>query len=487
MSALHHVEVGPFALHRFASVLPQARYDAFLDLSERAATELAGRVVWNVNSTAKGGGVVELLRTLLAYARGAGVDARWAVIDGERSFFELTKRIHNHLHGFDGDGGGIGAGERELYERTLAAAGAELVPLIRPQDVVILHDPQTAGLVPAVRAAGAQVIWRCHVGLDHPNALARKAWSFLRAYVSSADAYVFSRASFAWAGLDGERIVVIHPSIDVFSPKNQELTRTQIQAILAQAGLLSGPHRGRATFTRIDGTPGRVDRRAEVLELAPLRSEDQVVLQVSRWDRLKDPVGVLEGFARHVAPNAPAHLVLAGPAVDGVADDPEQATVVAEVARAWRALPEDIRARVHVACLPVADTDENAAIVNALQRHATVVVQKSLAEGFGLTVAEAMWKQRPVVASQIGGIQDQIVAGESGLLIADPRDLTAFGTAVSALLTDRERARRIGAAAHARVHERFLGTDHLRHYFELIGRLDAARPAAAGSMAGAPA
>jgi trehalose synthase len=475
MAAVHHIEVGPLAVHRFADVLPRARYEAFLDLSERAATELAGRVIWNVNSTARGGGVAELLRSLLAYARGAGVDARWAVIDGDPEFFALTKRIHNHLHGFDGDGGGLGAGEREHYEGTLAAAARDLVPLLGGDDVVILHDPQTAGLVPAVRATGARVIWRCHVGLDQPNALARKTWSFLRDYVSLADAYVFSRASFAWGGLDPRRIVVIQPSIDVFSPKNQELSRSRMLAILGRAGLLANGHRGRATFARTDGTPGRVDRRAEVLERAPLRPEDPMVLQVSRWDRLKDPMGVLEGFVRHVAPSTEAHLVLAGPAVDSVADDPEQAAVLAQVTGAWRELPVELQARVHVACLPMVDPDENAAIVNALQHHATVVVQKSVAEGFGLTVAEAMWKHRPVVASRIGGIQDQIVEGESGLLVSDPRDLAAYGAAVCALLLDPDRARRIGAAAHARVHERFLGTDHLRHYFELIHRVDAVR------------
>ena len=187
------------------------------------------------------------------------------------------------------------------------------------------------------------------------------------------------------------------------------------------------------------------------------------------------PFGVLRGFAEHVAASTDAHLVLAGPATDSVADDPEGAGVFAGVREAWHGLPEDVARRVHLASLPMDDLDENAAIVNALQRHADVVVQKSLAEGFGLTVAEAMWKDRAVVASRIGGIQDQIVDGVSGKLIADPSDLSEFGCALVTLLRDPALARRMGAAAHERVRDHFLGPRHLGLYFALIERLTAVR------------
>ena len=337
---------------------------------------------------------------------------------------------------------------------------------------MILHDPQTAGLV---SSAGAAVIWRCHVGLDHANERAREAWRFLCPYLLEADAYVFSRAGFAWEGLPPNRISVIQPSIDVFSPKNGDQMREQSMSILSRAGIIT-PHRSAApaTFTRSDGTPGRVDRRAELLEAIPLTREDRLVAQISRWDRLKDPMGVLSSFMGHVADHTDAHLLLAGPATDSVADDPEGASVFAAVRAAWHAAPTDARRRVHLAALPMDDAEENAAIVNALQRHADVIVQKSLAEGFGLTVAEAMWKERPVVASRIGGIQDQIVDGESGVLISDPRDLVEFGAAVLGLLNEPERAQRIGAAARARVRAHFLGPHHLGRYFELIQQLQAA-------------
>ena len=471
MPRLHQVPVAAMDIHRFASVISPQEYDALLRLIDESSRTLRGRVIWNVNSTATGGGVAELLVPLLGYSRGIDVDARWVVISGAADFFALTKRLHNRLHGFDGDGGPLALQEHMAYEGTLEGNAAELTRLVSPRDVVILHDPQTAGLVRAMKSTGATVIWRCHVGLDVPNRATRQAWDFLRPYVVDADAYVFSRPTFAWEGLEQDKITVIHPSIDVFSPKNADQSHEQRLSILARAGIV--PHRSSVDpgFTRSDGTAGRVGRNARMLQTSPLTPSDRLVAQISRWDSLKDPIGVLHGFVRHVSEHSAAHLVLAGPSTDSVADDPEGASVYAAVSDVWRALPADVRRRVHLASLPMTDTEENAAIVNALQRHAAVVVQKSLAEGFGLTVAEAMWKQRPVVASRIGGIQDQIVDGESGILISDPTDLREFGTAVAQLLAEPERARRIGLAARARVSHHFLGPRHLGHYFELIQRL----------------
>src|SRR5437764_12284609 len=168
MSGLTHVAVEAMDPHRFAGVISPEEYEALLRLIDTAARELEGRVIWNLNSTAKGGGVVELLRPLLGYSRGGGVDARWVVISGEADFFDLTKRLHNRLHGSKGDGGPLEHEQHELYERTLSHAAAELAPMLRSRDLVILHDPQTAGLVQAVSQTGATVIWRCHMGLDEP-------------------------------------------------------------------------------------------------------------------------------------------------------------------------------------------------------------------------------------------------------------------------------------------------------------------------------
>jgi trehalose synthase len=203
-----------------------------------------------------------------------------------------------------------------------------------------------------------------------------------------------------------------------------------------------------------------------------------LVVQVSRWDPLKDPVGVIKGFAQLIEGTCPhgAELVLAGPDVTAISDDPEGAQVFASVVDQWRQLPHVVRNRIHLASLPTADVEENAAIVNALQRHAAIVVQKSLHEGFGLTVTEAMWKARPVVASAVGGIQDQIEDGVSGRLLENPADLETFAAVLRELLGDPEGCERMGGAARQRVRDHFLGMGHLVKYAALIEALDEGRP-----------
>lgn len=445
--------------------------ERFRSATGSAARTFKGRTIWNVNSTARGGGVAEMLQSLLAYARGAGIDARWLVIGGDQRFFEITKRIHNNLHNYPGDGGELGEAEKSAYVATLAACAPELEALIGPDDIVLLHDPQTAGLIPAIKAIGAPVVWRCHVGIDAPGEFAHRAWNFLLPFVTQADAYVFSRESFVWDGLDPARIAVIAPVIDAFSPKNEELDDATVSAILDACGILDARSNSEPVFIKPDETTGTVTTPAELFEESRIGAEDAIVLQVSRWDALKDPMGVINGFAQHVAPGCDAHLLYAGPAVEAVSDDPEGREILDASVQCWRELPEAQRRKVHLACLPMTDSDENAAIVNALQRHATVVVQKSLAEGFGLTVAEAMWKGRPVVATRIGGIQDQIEDGVTGVLLSDPSDLETFGQSVVTLLNDSTRAEEMGRAAHASVRDNFLGARGLIQYMELLGGL----------------
>jgi trehalose synthase len=469
---LEQVEIDPLPPDRYESVITPEKAQDVRDAIETAHGVFADRAIWNVNSTSSGGGVAEMLRSLLAYARGAGVDARWTVIKGNADFFEITKRIHNHLHSFVGDGGQLGPAEREKYEAALKPNVDEFLATVNPErDIALLHDPQTAGMVPALKAAGMAVVWRCHVGIDTPDDLARNAWDFLRPYVLEADAYVFSRKSFVWDRLDESKTYLIAPSIDAFSPKNREMDLDTVLAILAAAGLIRGDNYAEAVFLRQDGAPARVSHRSEVYTEGLPDAATRLVLQVSRWDALKDPLGVIQGFADHVAPASDAHLVYAGPMTAAVSDDPEGLEVLNSAIALWRSLPDGVRARIHLACLPMDDGEENAAMVNALQRQSTVVVQKSLAEGFGLTVAEAMWKARPVVASRIGGIQDQVEEGVTGILLDDPRDLAAYGAAVVDLLAHPDRAERIGRAAMERVRDEFLGVRSLLQYVQLLSRV----------------
>jgi trehalose synthase len=468
---LAEVQVQATPPELLATVIGDARTDRLVRAAEAARDALDGRTVFNVNSTASGGGVAEMLQTLLAYGRGVGIDTRWIVIEGNASFFDVTKRIHNHLYGARGDGGPLGAAERDVYEATLTENTPDLLALVKPGDLVLVHDPQPAGLVPALIAAGAVVVWRCHVGIDAHNEWSERAWTFLRPYLEPADAYVFTRRSFAPAWLDADRLEVIAPSIDPFSTKNRELTSAEVYGTLVHAGLVAGTQTRPVTFTRRDGSSGQVARYADVLQTGPPPPPDTpLVVQISRWDRMKDMVGVMEGFVEHVDGTGGAHLLLAGPSVAGVADDPEGAEVLDECMLRWSQLAHEVRARVHLACLPMHDPDENATMVNALQRHAAVVVQKSLAEGFGLTVVEAMWKARPVVASKVGGIADQIVDGSHGLLIDDPADLAAFGGAVRRILESPALAVRLGDGARERARADFLGDRHLEQWGEVFIR-----------------
>ena len=223
-----------------------------------------------------------MLQVLLGYLAGAGIDVRWVVIGGNEWFFEVTKRLHNLLHGHPGDGDGLDRPERDVYQQTLQEAVQELGQRVSPGDVVVLHDPQTVGLAPALKQLGATIIWSCHVGVDHPNELVRTAWDFLRPYVQAADAYVFSRRAYCWEGLAPDRLAVIPPCIDAFSPKNQPLARDAVEAILQAAGILEHRDlgRGEPAFHRLDGRRARVIHRADLLQVQPLPAAAPIVVQV---------------------------------------------------------------------------------------------------------------------------------------------------------------------------------------------------------------
>lgn len=458
---MHEVPVDPIPLDRLVALIGRERGCLLTDSIARAQTMFADRTLWHVNATDRGGGVAEMLPRLVGYGLATKVPTRWLVLDGNSEFFAITKRLHNHLHGNAGDRGPLGPNERACYEQISAANLHDMLPLISPRDVVILHDPQTAGMVDGLRASGAKVIWRSHIGADSDNDETHEGWAFLWPYIERADAFVFSRERYVPAWLDSDRTVaIIPPSIDPCADKNRDLDTDQVAALLADAGLVAGARRsGQA-------------RCGIVEEGGPPPADARLILQVSRWDRLKDMAGVLNSFVRMVTENpCDAHLMLVGPDGGGVSDDPESAEVFEECRATWCDLPEHIRRQIHVVGLPIRDIEWNALVVNALQRHSYMVVQKSLVEGFGLTVTEAMWKARPVVASRVGGIQDQIIHEHHGLLIDDPTDHAATAGAMARLLKDDGLAARLGVAARARVLDEFLDDSHLTRHVDLFDRL----------------
>ena len=315
----------------------------------------------------------EMLHTLVGYSRGCGVDTEWFVIDGDEAFFEITKRLHNRLHGAAGDTGGLGRSEADHYASVMDDNAAALANRVNEGDVVFLHDPQTVGLALHLTQRGARVVWRCHIGTERRNTHTEEGWNFIEGYLRICCARVFSHAGFVPPFLVDTNVAVIAPSIDPYTAKNLRLNSAQIHKLLVRVGLFDDESASGQSVGAVLGGAG------------PISTDDRVVVQVSRWDHLKDMQGVLEGFADMATGKDELRLALVGPAVDAVSDDPEGAEVLDECMTCWENLSPKKRSAIRLIALPMDDFELNARMVNAIRRYATVVVQKSLEEGFGLT------------------------------------------------------------------------------------------------------
>ncbi|MEV0829372.1 glycosyltransferase [Nonomuraea rubra] len=428
-----------FELPRFEALLGPDRTAELHAAAAVIREALAAGTLWHVNSTGNGGGVAEMLHTLLPLYAELGVRVRWMVIGGDERFFALTKRLGLGLYGIDTDDGPLRAVERDAYLDGLGSAGDRLLELVEAGDVVVLHDHQTAGLVPRLAGRGVEVYWRCHVGVDEPTEASERAWELIAPLLDGAHRLLFSVPWHIPERFRDRPASVLPPFISPFSPKNRELEPESVTAALIRCGLRRAGGNG--------GPPVTV-----IAETAP-GPDEKLLTQVSRWDRLKDMDGVLAAVTEFVPEG---FLALVGPDPAGIADDIEQAMVFDRCHEAWRRLPPGRRRRVALVCLPMTDPGENALLVNAIQRASQVVMQKSLAEGFGLTVTEAMWKSRPVVAAGVGGIRAQIDHGRTGLLVADPHDLSGFGALVTSVAGGGADAELMGARAHDRVLRDFL-------------------------------
>jgi trehalose synthase len=428
-----------------------------------AARRLAGRAVWHVNTTALGGGVAELLRVTVPQHQAAGIDSRWLVTRGNPEFFELTKQLHHMLHGMPGHGRPLGTDDEQRYAATTAAQAEAMVRRVQPGDLVLLHDPQTLGLAPTLRRAGLYVIWRSHIGTRRSSPLVDAAWRFLTPYADAVDEFIFSSPAYPPAFLAGRLTTIIPPAIDPTATKCRPMGPDEVAGVLHAIGLQNFDAPSPASDMPDIGAAARL------LQSVPLPSGVPAVVQLSRWDPLKDMVGVLRAFTEHIAPATAAHLVLAGPDPDEVADDLENRAVLTDVVQAVTRLPEPLRRRIHLLVLSLQARHANALIVNALQRRATVVAQKSLEEGFGLAVTEAMYKRRPVVAGDTGGIREQMVDRCHGLLVP-PHDLVAFGAAVRELLDDPALAARLATAGGKHCERHFLVAREHEQYARLFLR-----------------
>ncbi len=399
----------------------------------------AGARLIHVNATATGGGVAELLAGLVPAQVADGTPTGWAVIAGDEEFFAFTKHVHHLLHDRGGPVSSKRLGAAVPHYRAVLEPQAEwLAEQVGAGDVVVLHDPQTLGMAPVLSRTGAKVLWHCHIGTTDDSAAGPGAvWQALQTELATVDGVVTTLPEFAPSCVPLRHRHLAAPAIDPASAKNRPLSRGEAAALLDAVGLTGTPAPGR---------PGTVEQDG------PLPEGARVVVQVSRWDPLKDMAGVVR-----LVPALPrdVHVVLAGNDPDEIPDDPEGRAVLAGVRAARADLPPAHRARVHLV-LPSARAGERAALlVNALQRRADVVLQKSLAEGFGMTVTEAMFKGRAVVASDVGGLRQQISPGHNGILV-EPRQPDQVVPALRALLDDALLRHRLGRNATASATRRYL-------------------------------
>ncbi|MGF1509673.1 MAG: glycosyltransferase [Myxococcota bacterium] len=453
--------------------------DRLKEAASRAA--LGKRRVVMLNSTARGGGVAEMMPGLLGLFMDLGVDVRWLIISPtEIEFFDLTKRLHNLIHGSDGID--ISKGDLDVYERTSQNLAANLTDHLRKEDLVVVHDPQPAGCgALAQRNLGFTAVWRCHIGLDGENEATRKAWSFLLPWLSDYAVNVFSVPSYVPKDLVS-RSTIIPPGIDPLGHKNRALSVHKLTGILYSAGLIDSsqpmlyprfPHL--AQRLQPDGTFG-----------SPTEPEDigllfrPIVTQVSRWDKLKGWDTLISAFVKLKRRHADdprirlTRLVLAGPDPASIQDDPEGQKVFEELARTWSELDADIQKDIAVLSLPMEDQKQNALMVNAIQRCSSVVVQASRREGFGLTVSEALWKAIPVLGTGAAGIRAQLEDGVHGRIVPDPEDAESMSLALMDLLSRPDQRASWGLNGRMRTGQEFLVLSQAQRWLSLLGRLNGA-------------
>jgi trehalose synthase len=383
-----------------------------LDHLRQLARPLAGLRVVHVNSTRVGGGVAEILHKMVPLMQALGLDASWEVIQGDSVFYRCTKGFHN---GIQGNRVELPQSYLKAYEETNRQAAETLGDTLRQADIVIIHDPQPAALVSHFPGHKGKWVWRCHIDASRPF---RPVWKYLREFVHTYDASIFSLAAFARRL--PHPVYLIAPSIDPLHEKNIELGRDEINA----------------TYSQFKVDPKR-----------------PIILQVSRFDRFKDPLGVVQSYktAKHFLPAL--QLILAG---GEASDDPEGEAVLDEVR-----IASGDDADIKVLLLP-GDAHRT---INALQRCADIVLQKSLREGFGLTVAEAMWKKKPVIGGDTGGIRIQVINHHTGFTVNSPE---GAALRIRYLLQNPDILTKMGEKAKAFVRENFLITRHLREYLTLF-------------------
>jgi trehalose synthase len=457
--------------------------NGFRSEAEILVPKIGKRRVWMVNSTDKGGGVAEMLPTMIDLLRQLGLDARWVVMGTEhKAFFPLTKKIHNLIHGNGTPE--FSQEERDIYEQVNRNSANELSKLLQSGDIVVIHDPQPMAMAGFLEdKVAVHTIWRCHIGLDEKKPQTEAAWRFLKPYFKAYDLSVFSAPEYI-PDYQPDKFTVIPPAIDPLSHKNRDLHVHKMVGILTNAGILPTDH---PMLT--PPFPDKVKRLSSDGSFVPPAETGDfgllsrpIVTQISRWDRLKGFLPLMEGFnhlkqhidlnhngsARHKRRLELVRLVLAGPDPTFIKDDPEGQEVLEELKQYYLSLSYGIQQDIAILLLPMSSRKENELIVNSLQRSSTIIVQNSLREGFGLTATEAMWKLVPFIGSMACGLRQQVRNRVDGLLITNPEDKIEIAEGLNQILSDVKKRQVWAYNARRRVRDHFLVFNQLCRWLNVF-------------------
>lgn len=463
---MRRVLVEPRPLARVTEFFDCARLELLQQIAPKVRQNLTGNIVYNLDAGSSSAGASEMIYAVLAGIQALGVQTRWYTCDLDVGSSDELAGLDTMLQGIADH---VVLPTSEDYEAKVADVAEELATRANPGDVIVLHSPLMAGVAPRLKSAGLRVVWRCHAGPDCATASSAAAWEFLRPYLVHVDAIIVTRPQHRPPWPERPKTVIIPPSIDPGAARNANMPADVIVNTLSRASIMwGGDPNLHVEFQRNDGSWGAVRRHHDVLVRGSLLPHDaRVITQVGRWDHMKDMRAVVTAFGDYIDQlDNDVHLLLVGPRPS--APEHDSTEVLDEVCHVVDGLAPATQSRVHIAALPTDDADEGAHLINAIQRRSTIVVQKSLAEGFGLAIAEAMWKGKPVVASAVGGLQDQIEDETNGLLVADPSDHSAFMKQICRLLDNTQFASQLGSRAHESVRAHYLGDRHLLQFADLL-------------------
>jgi len=377
-----------------------------------------------------------------------------------------------------GDSGMLSTSEKKIFDEVSQDNLKLILKKAKKNDICVLYDAPAAGLIPGLHEAGIKCVWQCKKSAEpSSDQFSIRSWNFLREYISYAEAFIFSHPGTVPDWIPADRVSIIPPAIDIYGPKNQPMPENIAQKICYHIGVIRLP-KEKATqedlvFYRKNGEKGYVMRHADIIHAGPLpNKDDRMILQVSRWKKLGDTIGLMQAFSNAVHEEFPdVYLVIAGPSVLAISDDPEMAETYESIVKAWRDLPRKTRAKIQIACLPMKDQEESDAMVNALQSHASVICYWSLKAGMGLSLIEALWKRKPLIATGFEAIQDYLEGQPRQLLSCGPGDLQDLEKVLKRVLSDVELREEMCSKGHDKACQCYVAFNIIAQYIQVLRKV----------------